>query len=256
MNFPYNDILNIPLRSILDKRITKAFFLKNFKLTAAEKKLLSNSIDNMEWLASIKPTNANIPQIKNADYIYEEIQIMLCTLRSGLLQPNADKVIALFQKHIPYQIVLIVEDDVEFVLNTCDKRINKADTSKRTIEHYYTTNAISKLYKNEISNAFFSAIDFAILDKANLETTYNSYTKAIIQYQTASITGAYTKRTKERNKEDMDNLDSIEKLQAEISNLATRIRKENQLNTQVELNVVIQQKRKQIQEIKDKLSKE
>jgi len=253
VDFPYNDILNIPLRSILDKRITKAFFLKNFKLTAAEKKLLSNSIDNMEWLASIKPTNANIPQLKNTDYIYEEVQIMLCTLRNGLLQANVDKAISLFQKNIPYHIVLIVEDDMEFVVNTCDKRINKADTSKRTIEHYYTTNAISKLYKNEISKAFFTALDFAILDKTNLETTYNSYTKTIIQYQTASITGTYTKRTKERSQEDMDNLATIEKLEAEISNLANRIRKENQLNTKVELNVVIQQKRMQIQEIKDEL---
>ena len=36
MSFSFNNILNIPERSILDKRLTKAFFLKNFDLSVTE----------------------------------------------------------------------------------------------------------------------------------------------------------------------------------------------------------------------------
>ena len=45
MSFNYNQILNIPERCLLNKRLTKAFFLKNFDLSGTEKKLL-NSIIN------------------------------------------------------------------------------------------------------------------------------------------------------------------------------------------------------------------
>lgn len=256
MSFRYNDILNIPMRSLINKRITKAFFLKNFGLTAVEKKLLNKSIDSMEWMASIKPSNANIVKVKNDGYNYEEVQIMICTLRNGLLTANLDKCIVLFQKHIPYHILLIVEDENEFVINTCDKRINKADNSKRTIEQYFSTNTLSKLYKNEVITAFFNSLNFTNIDKTNMETTYVSYIKAIIQYKAASIVGKYVKRTKERSQEDMDNLIAIEKLEQEISNLAIQIRKESQLNNQVELNIVLQGKRQQILDIKDKLSNE
>ena len=112
---------------------------------------------------------------------------------------------------------------------------------------------ISSLY---ITKSLFEVLDFAKLDKTNLETTYNSYTKAIIQQQTASITGRFDKRTKERSEEDMILLELIEKLKSEIGILANRIHKEPQINMQVELNIEIHRKRQQIQEIKDKLSNE
>ena len=65
----------------------------------------------MDWLASIKPANSNIPEYKDENYVFEEVQFMLCTLNENTLSINSDKCISLFQKYIPYQIVLIVEDN-------------------------------------------------------------------------------------------------------------------------------------------------
>ena len=45
-----------------------------------------------------------------------------------------------------------------------------------------------------------------ILDKTNLETTYKSYIQAIVQFQTASITGSFNKRSHSRTEEDIINL--------------------------------------------------
>ena len=253
MAFPYNNILNIPERCLIQKRLTKTFFLKNFDLSATEKKLLNNYIRQMVWLASIKPINANIPEFKNEEYVYDEIQVMICTLPNDVWVNYADKCIALFQKYIPYQMLVIVEDENQFVLNGCDKRINKNDVKKRTIERYFTTAGISKLYKKETSNAFFEALNFTQLDKRNLETTYKSYIRAIVQYQTASITGAFTKRMQQRTEEDMANILTIEKLKDEITTLKSLLIKQNQLNNKVELNIEIHKKREQISLIKNKL---
>jgi hypothetical protein len=253
MSLSYNSIFNIPERSILDKKLTKAFFLKNFDLSAVEKKLLNNSIQSMDWLVSIKPTIANIATVVNSNYAYEEIQIFVCTVGENQLNELADKCIVLLQKYIPYQMLVIVEDATHFVINASDKRINLNDISKRTIDSYSTTKALSKLYKNEITSSFFEALDFSKLDKTNMETVYKSYIQAIVQFQTASITGSFIKRSHSRTEEDMILLASIETIEKEIVRLSNQIKKETQLNNRVSLNIEIQNQRKEIENIKNKL---
>jgi len=251
--FYYNDILQIPERCLLKKRLTKAFFLKNFDLSISEKKLLNNVIQGMEWLASIKTSNSNISQSKNDNYVYEEIQVMTCTVPLNQLENASKACIELFQKYIPYQMVVIVEDENDFIINTCDKRINQNDKTKRTIEAYFTTKAISKLYKNELSSSLFEGLSFANLNRTNLETLYKSYTQSLVQYQAASITGAFNKRTQKRTEEDMANLLAIETIEKEIVSLANQLKKESQLSNKVNLNVEIQNKRQEIEDIKIKL---
>ena len=254
MDYPYTDIFNFPKRILLNKRITKVFFQKNFDLTAAEKKLLNNDIQNIWWIASIKPKNANIPIVINGQYKYEEIQIIKCTVPNNQLGKKGKRCVELIQKYIPYQIIVVVEDEFEFIINACDKRVNQSDASKRTIEQYFTTAPIPKLYKIEVSSLFFKSMDFIVLDKTNLETIYKAYVDAIIQFQSALITGKFKKKGKERTEQDMVNLQTIDNLEQDIVLLKNQLKSEKQLNQKVDLNIAIQHKKKEIKNIKEKLS--
>lgn len=253
MSFNYNKILNIPERAIVSKKISKAFFIRNFELSTADKKIL-NEIIMMEWVASIKPSNSNITLFQNEIYNFEEIQVMTCTLSGNLIKGTVDRVANLFQKHIPYPIVLVIENADEFVVNVCDKKINQNDKSKRTIEAIINSPNVSKLYKNELVGAFFEGLDFAVLDKTNLETTYKSYTSAIVQFQTAMVTGTFNQRSYNRTEDDLKHLETIQRIEKEIITLSNQIKKETQLNTKVSLNIDIQRKRNEIQNIKNLLS--
>lgn len=251
----YNDILQIPERCLLNKRLTKAFFLKNFDLSATEKKLLNGTIQNMEWMACIKTSNSNITTVINPNYVYEEIQVMICSLADNQLEVNGKNCLELFQKYIPYQMLVIVEDDTHFILNATDKRVNQHDKNKRTIETYFTSTPLSKLYTNEISTSFYEALKFETTDKTNMETLYKSYIQALVQFQTATITGNFKKRTKTRTEEDLIDILAIESIEKEIKSLSSKIKKESQISERVNLNVNIQNKRKKIQNIKNKLTK-
>lgn len=254
MSFNYNKLLNIPERSLLNKKITKSFFLKNFELSSSEKKVLNNIIQSMDWISSIKPSNSNIPEYRDEYYVFEEIQFMLCTLNENNLSDNADKCISLFQKYIPYQIVLIVEDDNGFILNTCDKRINLNDKTKRTIERQISTPVISKLYKNEIISDFFDSLDFVKQDKVSLQRLYKGYINSIIQLQSSIVIGSFSKRTNVRTEEDLKLLDSMNIIEKEVIRLTNQLKKETQMSSKVSLNMEIQKKRKEIEIIKNKLS--
>ncbi len=254
MSFNYNNILNIPERSLLNKKITKSFFLKNFELSSTEKKVLNHIIQTMDWMASIKPSNSNIPEYRDDNYVFEEIQFMLCTLNENTLSINSDKCISLFQKYIPYQIVLIVEDDHGFVLNTCDKRINLNDKSKRTIERQISTPVISKLYKNEVTSSFLDSLDFITQDKISLQRLYKGYINSIIQLQSSIVTGSFNKRTGTRTEEDLNLLESMNTIEKEVIRLTNQLIKETQMSSKVSLNMEIQKQRNEIEIIKNKLS--
>ena len=150
--------------------------------------------------------------------------------------------------------MVIIETDSEFIVNTCDKRINQNDSSKRTIVHHYFTNSISKLYKNDITDSFFKSLNFSDLNKTNLETTYKSYVQAVIQFQTAIITGMYEKRSQVRSEQDMLDLKLIESIENDIISLKSQLKKDSQINDKVELNLEIQYKRNEIEQIKSRLS--
>ena len=255
MSFGYNNILNLPERCLLNKKLTKAFFLKNFELTASEIKRLNNQIESMTWLASLQPSNTNIPAIANNDYSYEEIQVIIVKVPIGEVEKDGEKYAELVHKYIPYQLFLIIEDDSQYLISLADKRINQADKNKRTINHFYPSPVLSKLYKNEITEAFYKTITFSQLDKTNLETTYKSCIQAVTQLKTAFITGTYHIRSYKRSQDEMKLQYLAQIITQEIIYLQKQIKKEPQLNGRVKLNIVIHEKRKKIEEIKDKLSK-
>lgn len=255
MSYRYNDIFQIPERSLVQQRLTKAFFLRLVGLTSAEKKLLNTDIEQMEIIAQLIPEKSNIKAVVNDTDSFEQVLLIVCTVANNQLDSLAEKCIHFIQKYISHQVVLIVEDSYHFKINATEKRINQVDKSKLAIERYLTTGKLSKLYKNEHGESFFDALNFSNLDKKNLELLYKSYIQAIVQFNAASITGTYQKRNNARTAQDMERLEQIEQLEREILSFASQIKAASQLNEKVQLNIIIQEKRQVISTLKNTLAK-
>ncbi len=252
----YNNILQLPARCRVEKKLTKAFFLKHYALSTSEKKFLAEKIESMRWLGMITPANANIKSVKTDQYDYSLINVFLVSLHAKEVEVDGKKAIELLQKYLPDQALVIAETEFDFMVGSCDKRINQADKNKRTIERYQITAPISKLYKKEIHDSFFERLSFEQLDTTTLESTYKSYINAIVELNSAEITGSFRKRPALRTQEDLRLLERIEEKEYEIAQLRSEIKKETQLNGQVNLNVTIQDIKKEIEDIKKELSKE
>lgn len=249
----YNKIFRVPERCLLQKRLTKAFFLKNFELSSAEKKVLS-SIDSMEWMASIKPTTSNINPVVNDEYAFEEVQIIICSFGVNEATNLFPKAASLIQKYIPYHLILVVEDPNNYVVNICEKRINQNDRSKRTISKEITSPLLNKLFAREADQAFLRALSYIELDKANMQRLYKAYLNAVIQFKAAKLTGSFVDSPERKPDEDLKRLLEIEALEQEIAALRNQIKKEKQLNRKVPLNIEIQTKKKEIEDLKTQLA--
>lgn len=251
MEIEYNDIFNFPSRTLLNKRLTKVFFSKNFELSSIEKKTLQNEVVKMEWVSNLKPSNTNIPKFETENHVVEEVQFMTCAVSN--LDKHGKVVVDLFQKYIPYQIVLVVEDEGYWMLNLTNKRINLNDRSKRTIEKLFTTNRINKT-ESETVKEFVNTLSFDRVDRTNLNTVYQSYINSVIQLKSSEITGVFNDQNLQNNQGDIESIERKENLEMEIITLKNQLKKETQLNSQVLINMEIQKRKKEIQNIKQTLS--
>ena len=251
-----NEILQIPERCLLDRKIHKTFFKKNFELTVSERKLLDDFsiVVGIDWVASISPTSANITKFEAGQFIYEEVQIISVHTNKDGFDKNVPKIADVVQKYIPYPIVLCIYHDDVFVMNTCDKRINQNDSTLRTIEQRYFTEPITLGGIDDKQQAFLNSIKYTRLDKTNLKTYYDGYSQGIVALQTAVFSGTFTQRNKERSDADVKTLQKMQALQNEIVTLQNLAKKETQLNQQIAINTQVQEKRKEIQHLQTLIS--
>lgn len=247
-----NDILKIPDRCLLNKKVTKAFFKRNFDLTSADKSLLEDAhiLMTIDWVASVSPSTANINAYTDDQNSFEEVQVIAVLTGDPNFDKNKQKIAELIQKYIPYPILLIISNGEKFVVNSCNKRINQNDQTKRTVDKRFFTEDIPVNDPTSEQKQFLDSIGFSGLDKTNLKTFYDSYTQRIIALHTAKLAGIFTPRTQSRTIEDMQHLERIDTLQSEISMMEKQVRKETQMSQKVLLNTQINQKRKEIEHIK------
>lgn len=254
MSQVFLDILRLPERCILQKRLTKAFFLKHFSLTAGEKKLLNEGIEHMDWLASIKA--AHVPAFVTETHSYEEVQVFAIQLRNSRVDRSGAKVAELVQKYVPYPLLLFVYDAENYLVNACTKRINMKEANKRTVESSITSPVLSLLYADAPAKAFHAALGFAQLDKGDLRSLYASYVNALVQCRAAALTGQYRNRPNMRSEEDLAILQRIDAVEAEIQALQAKANKDQPLRDQVAMNMAIQQRREVVGALQQRLAEE
>jgi len=245
------EILQLPESCIISAMLTKAFFKRNFDLSLAERKLLDDFsiIIQMDIVASVKTTNCNIPNYSDDQMQFLEVLVIAVQTSEPDFDKNKLKIAEFIQKYIPYPILLCVYCDTLYSINTCDKRTNRNETNKRTIERSYSTENISLNIPNEKQKAFLNSLAFAGMDKQNLKSLFDSYTSRIIALQTAELTGIFAVHKSENSKQDVQCLENIARLQSEILTLQNKAKKETQLNIQVKLNTAIQERRIEIKKL-------
>lgn len=251
------NILQLPGSCIVNTKLTKTFFKRNFDLTLSERKVLDgfSTVVSLDLLASIKTANSNIRSFSDDLMQYIEILFIAVQTSNEEFEKSKIKIAELVQKFIPYPILLCVYSDNKFMLNTCDKRINRNDTNKRTIVRSFYSPVISIDTNNESHQSFLKSLSFSELEKQNLKTLYEDYTRRIIALQRANeTTSGFQIRKTEQSKQDVLYLEEISRIQTEIVFLQNLIKKETQLNNQIEINNLLLLKRKQIKGLQHKLT--
>ena len=73
--------LDLPPRARVDARVPKKMLVEQGAPTTADKRAIQNGIDEMQWLAALKPNTIAIPAFSDEFHDYSEIAVIAAALR-------------------------------------------------------------------------------------------------------------------------------------------------------------------------------
>src|ERR1700679_933250 len=123
--------LALPANSRVDRRVPKKLLLEYGAPTTADKRQIQESIEEVTWVAALKPTNIGVPAFKDEVREYLEIAVATAALRTDA---KASRLIALIHRAIPYPLVLISSQSESVSISLAHKRWSKAEAGKVVIE--------------------------------------------------------------------------------------------------------------------------
>lgn len=248
--------LDIPKSCELNKPVFKKLFLDNGVLDATDKKCLTDDINKVRWLYTLKPSTINIAPYSDQIREYPEVAVLQVELSS----PNRVGRIAHFiNRSIPYPLVLIFTLDTNgktsVAFSLADKRINQADKEKWVLEDSIHSDWIELGGQEKAEDEFLASLKVTDLPFKNFWAFYQALMARVIASNCTVHSGSYTldgsRKTEENNR--LKSLRELEKLDVQKTEIANKLKKERQMGKQVELNTTVKKINDRIAEIKASL---
>ena len=219
-------MLGLPKTTEFNKRIPKQKFYENINVTPAMRRIFIEQIKVIYWRNKIAPSTMNL----EAGQSVTEIEVFEVKLNSTPLDVS---VLRQMDKEIPYHIVFLLEFEGKYQAWTAYKEKAGSGSNAFKVDTYYHTDWLPE---NGIALK---------LDGLNMDAAYENYVRQIAgdSLRTAS-TGE-----PESLKESVERDKQMQQLQKQIDALQAKVRKEKQLNRQIELNTELKRLQKRIAEL-------
>ena len=228
--------LAIPKEALLNQRVPKKLLLEQGAPTAADKRQIQDSIEEITWVAALKPTNIGVPAFRDGLREYLEIAVLTVAFR-----PSAKplRLTELMHRAIPYPLVLVTVHRDVLNLSLAHKRWSQGEAGKVVIEDVRQT-LVNLAATTSEEASFLASIAISRLPPQNLFALYEGLLERMAALEAARITGTFAPPdSAERASVVRHGLDLHDHLKRDLAILRTRADKEKQLNRRVELNIEI-----------------
>ncbi len=284
--------LALPDSTYLGTRITKKMILENNDLSSNDRKLVNEVVQSIEWVNTLKRETLNIPTYVTEMVEYTEVAVLKVTLKADgsnpgkLKQSPINKVAKLFHTLIPYPVILMIELDGQLAISLADKRINQSDSSKLVIEHYYNSQWFSVVGLKRNEKEFLNDFTLKNVSSVNYYELYQDFISMLLALEASYISGSYsTKSSRNSNvaksefgsslEENVDYSDDsishetfnemsnedkshllkeLASLEAELTNIRNKLKKEVQMNEKMRLNLKAKKLKEKILQLSSSLS--
>lgn len=240
--------LALPGGSRIAQRIPKKMLAENGAPTAADKRLITDKVEELTWLAVLKPDTIGIPEYRDEHREYLEISIIGLTLRPDASLPRLSELI---HRAIPYPIILITTHETGLAVSLAHKRWSQNESGKTVLDGEALC---ANLTGNPAESEFLAALALSAQPRNDLKALYQGWLETVIALHAANITGTFVKSTTPQHAESRRvALQECQRLEAEITKLRSSVSTEKQLPRQVDANLTIQHLKAQILTHKGKL---
>ena len=230
---PVINALALPPDARVHKRVPKKLLTEQGAPTAADKRQIQDGIEELLWVAALKPTNIAVPAFRDEVREYLEIAVLSATLHAGA---KPTRLIELIHRAIPYPLVLVAAHGDTVTLSLAHKRWSQGETGKVVIEDVHRTAP----FRPDAPTAFLASLAVSSLPNRDLFALYQGWLDRVAALEAAQITGTFAPPdSPDRASALRKGLDTYARLQRDLAVLRAQAEKEKQLNRRVELNLEI-----------------
>lgn len=229
--------LGFPQSAAVNQRIPKKMLIENGAPTAADKRAITDGIDDLQWLAALKPVTVGIPAYQDEVRDYLEIAILSVSLRAGA---NGSRITELVHRAIPYPIFLLSHSQYGVSVSLAHKRWAQNEAGKAVLDGDVLEANLHSPGRPDLIQQFVDTLALEKQPRLSLHALYQGWMDTVIALQTAFITGVFAvPASREHAAERHQALLEVKKLRVEIARLKAGATKEKQVARQVELNLEI-----------------
>lgn len=216
-------MLGLPKSTEFNRRIPKQKFYENLSVTPALKRVFIEQIKVIYWRNKIAATTMNLA----AGETVTEVEIFEVRLDDPKLNVS---VLRQIDKEIPYHIIFLLEYDGKYQAWTAYKEEAASGNNAFKVGTYYHTDWLPEQ-------------DLPLkIDGLNIDKVYENFVRQIAGNALQTDNNETLKELVERD-------ERRQQLEKQITALQAKVRKEKQLNKQVQLNTELKKLRKELEEI-------
>lgn len=216
-------MLGLPKSTEFNRRIPKQKFYENLTVFPALKRIFVEQIRVIWWRNKIAPSTMNLAAGETVTEI-EVLEVCLST-------PQLDEaVLRQIDKEIPYHILFLLEYEGKYQAWTAYKEAAGSGTNAFRVDSYYHTDWMEE-----------AALPLK-LDGLNTDKVYENFVRQIAGEALTSGAGETLKESVERDTRRQE-------LEKQIAALQVKVRRERQLNKQVQLNAELKRLKKELEEL-------
>ena len=252
--------LRLPAEASVGQRIPKKLLAENLTsrgtATSADRKLLQEQIEEVTWVAALKPSNAGIPAYQDDVRSYLELAVLNVRLRQGSqLDVRAAKVPSniawlaeLVHRAIPYPILMVLDDAARLYLSMVHIRWAQKEADKTVLDGELIQGTFMRNWADTgpdadadaaTLNAFMGALPVSKQPRSDLFALYQGWMDTLSAWQAAAVTGRFECVSPQQATARREALRRCHELDAQIRSLRAAASKEKQMARQVAVNLEI-----------------
>lgn len=229
--------LDLPASARVEQRVPKKLLVENGAPTAADKRAINDGIEEIQWLAALKPTTIGVPEYRDEAREYLEIAVLGVTLRPDA---KAERLTELVHRAVPYPLFLILAPASGLLLSVAHKRWAQNEAGKVVLESDVTETELSGSQETAtgIEQQFLKALSLTRQPRTSLLELYQGWMDTLLALNAARVTGVFAlPADADRAAARREALRECVRLEGEIARLRAAAAKEKQMARQVELNL-------------------
>jgi hypothetical protein len=229
--------LQLPADARVDQRVPKKLLVENGAPTAADKRQINDGIEELHWIAALKPSTIGVPVFRDDTREYLEIAVLSLTLRAGAKAPRLTELI---HRAIPYPVFLIQSQPGGLALSLAHMRWSQGQSGQTVLDGPLITATVDA--DTPATDAFLASLHVTSQPRQHLYALYQGWMERFEAHAAARLTGSFTPAPDAAAAERRRTaLAEHERLSREMTSLRARAGKETQLNRRVELNLQLKQ---------------